>query len=258
MLLAIDVGNITTVIGIFDGEKLLYDWHIQTKEEKTIDEYGVLIRSLFDSSHVTTNDMEGIIASCVVPSMVHTLESLGEKYFHKNPIFVGPGIKTGMPIFFDNPKEIGADRIANAVAAYEKLKSSLIVVDFGTATIFDYVSPKGEYMGGIIAPGVSISCEALFHRASRLSMVELIRPKSVIGKDTTGGIQSGIVFGFASLVDGIVERIKSEVACDVKVIATGSFAPLIAPETSSIEEVDLNLTLEGLRIIYERNKGKPV
>jgi type III pantothenate kinase len=202
---------------------------------------------------VSPRAIKAIIISCVVPPMLHILEPLCKKYFNIKPLIVGPGIKTGMPIFYDNPREVGADRIVNAIAAFERYKGDIIVVDFGTATTFDYISPKGEYMGGCICPGVMISSEALFQKAAKLPRIEIIRPKTVIGKDTVSSMQAGILYGYAGLVDGLVERIKGEVRSDPKVIATGGLAKIIAPEAKSIHVVDDMLTLEGLRIIYKRN-----
>jgi type III pantothenate kinase len=195
-----------------------------------------------------------IIISCVVPPMLNILEPLCIKYFNIKPLIVGPGIKTGMPIFYDNPKEVGADRIVNAVAAYDKYHKESIIVDFGTATTFDYVSPKGEYMGGCIAPGIVISSEALFERASKLPRVEFSKPKTVITKDTISAMQAGIMFGYAGLVDGIVERMKAEVKTNPLVIATGGLARIVAQETKSIDKIEDMLTLDGLRIIYNLNK----
>jgi type III pantothenate kinase len=195
-----------------------------------------------------------IIISCVVPPMLNILEPLCIKYFNIKPLIVGPGIKTGMPIFYDNPKEVGADRIVNAVAAYEKYHKECIIVDFGTATTFDYISPKGEYMGGCIAPGIVISSEALFEKASKLPRVEFSKPKTVITKDTVSAMQAGIMYGYAGLVDGIVDRMKAEVKTNPLVIATGGLANIIAPETKTIEKIEEMLTLDGLRIIYDLNK----
>ncbi len=254
MLLVIDVGNTNTVVGVFDGEKLVQSWRVRTVANHTVDEYGMLIYSLYKSSKISTRSIRDIIISCVVPPMLNILEPLCEKYFHVKPLIVEPGIKTGMPIHYDNPREVGADRIVNAVAAFEKYKTDLIIVDFGTATTFDYVSVKGEYMGGCIAPGIVISSEALFERASKLPRVEFKKPKTIIAKDTISSMQAGIMFGYAGLVDGIVERIKAEVKSNPKVIATGGLAGVIAPETRCIEIVDENLTLEGLRIIHLKNK----
>jgi len=254
MLLVIDVGNTNTVVGVFDGDKLVQNWRIRTVANHTVDEYGMLMYSLYKSSKISAKSINDIIISCVVPPMLNILEPLCEKYFHLKPLIVEPGIKTGMPIQYDNPWEVGADRIVNAVAAFDKYKTDLIIVDFGTATTFDYVSPKGEYMGGCIAPGIVISSEALFEKASKLPRVEIKRPKTLIAKDTISSMQAGIFFGYAGLVDGIVERMKAEVKSNPKVIATGGLAGVIAPETSNIDIVDENLTLEGLQIIHLKNK----
>jgi type III pantothenate kinase len=256
MLLVIDVGNTNTVLGLYDGDKLVHDWRIRTEIDHTIDEYGVLILNLYQTSRMKLQQIKAvsaIIISCVVPPMLNILEPLCVKYFNVKPMIVGPGIKTGMPIFYDNPKEVGADRIVNAVAAYEKYKRDAIVVDFGTATTFDYISVKGEYMGGCISPGIVISSEALFERASKLPRVEFSRPKTVITKDTVSAIQAGIMFGYAGLVDGIVERMKAEVKANPMVIATGGLAKIVAPETKSIDIIEDMLTLDGLRIIYNLN-----
>jgi len=253
MLLVIDVGNTNTVIGVFEGEKLIHDWRIRTVVDHTIDEYGMLILNLYKSSRISAKTVRAIIISCVVPPMLNILEPLCEKYFHLKPHIVGPGVKTGMPIFYDNPKEVGADRVVNAVAAYEKYRRDCIIVDFGTATTFDYVSARGEYMGGCISPGIMISSEALFERAAKLPRVELSWPKAVVAKDTVSSMQAGILFGYAGLVDGIVRRMKAEVKSDPVVIATGGLARVVAAEAKSIDVVDDMLTLEGLRIIYMRN-----
>jgi type III pantothenate kinase len=254
MLLVIDVGNTNTVVGVFDGDKLVQNWRVRTVANHTVDEYGMLIYSLYKSSKISTKSVSDIIISCVVPPMLNILEPLCEKYFHVKPLIVEPGIKTGMPIHYDNPREVGADRIVNAVAAFDKYKTDLIIVDFGTATTFDYVSKKGEYMGGCIAPGIVISSEALFEKASKLPRVEFKKPKTLVAKDTISSMQAGIMFGYAGLVDGIVERMKAEVKSNPTVIATGGLAEIIAPETKSIKVVDENLTLEGLRLIHLKNK----
>jgi len=257
MLLVIDVGNTNTVLGLFDEGQLIHDWRIRTEIDHTIDEYGVLIYNLYQSIRMKAKEIKAvtaIIISCVVPPMLNILELGCVKYFNIKPLIVGPGIKTGMPIFYDNPKEVGADRIVNAVAAYDKYRKESIIVDFGTATTFDYVSPKGEYMGGCIAPGIVISSEALFARASKLPRVEFGKPKTIITKDTVSAIQAGIMFGYAGLVDGIVERMKAEVKTNPLVIATGGLARIVAQETKSIDKIEDMLTLDGLRIIYNLNK----
>ena len=256
MLLVIDVGNTNTVLGLYDSDQLIHDWRIRTEIDHTVDEYGMLIFNLYQSSRIKTEKIKAvsaIIISCVVPPMLNILEPLCVKYFNVKPLIVGPGIKTGMPIFYDNPKEVGADRIVNAVAAYDKYKQAAIIIDFGTATTFDYISPKGEYMGGCIAPGIMISSEALFERAARLPRVELSKPKSVVTKDTVSAIQAGIIFGYAGLIDGIVERMKAEIKTKPLVIATGGLARLVASETKCIDKIEDMLTLEGLRIIYNLN-----
>ena len=254
MLLVIDVGNSNTVVGLYERDELLNHWRVRTVADHTIDEYGMLILNLYKTSKVGSRPINSIIISCVVPSMLNILEPLCKKYFHLTPLIVGPGIRTGMPIYYDNPKEVGADRVVNAVAAHEKYPGDLIIVDFGTATTFDYITKKGEYMGGCIAPGVVIASHALFEKASKLPPVELSRPKSVVAKDTISSMQAGIMFGYAGLVDGIVNRIKKEIKTEATVIATGGLAEVIAPETSTIDFVDEMLTLEGLRIIFLRNK----
>lgn len=257
MLLAIDVGNSNTVLGLYDGDKLLHDWRIRTEVDNTVDEYGMLILNLYRTARISSKSVRsvnGIIISCVAPPMLNILEPLCEKYFKIKPLIVGPGIKTGMPIYYDNPKEVGADRIVNAVAAREKYKGDLIIVDFGTATTFDYVTSNGEYMGGCIAPGIIVSSEALFERASKLPRVEFSKPKSIIAKDTISSMQAGIMYGYAGLVDGIVKRMMSESKSSPTVVATGGLARIIAPETKSINVVDDMLTLDGLRIIYSRNR----
>ncbi len=254
MLLVIDAGNTNIALGIYDEELLVKNWRIATDKSKTADEYGILFHDLLVLAGIGLANVKGIIISSVVPTMTGVLERLAGNYFGLKPYMVGPGIKTGMPIHYDNPKEVGADRIVNAIAGYEKFRTSLIIVDFGTATTFDYVNGKGEYCGGAIAPGLMISMEALFQKASKLPWVEIVKPPGIIAKNTVNSMQAGIFYGYVGLVDEIVGRMKRESRENPKVIATGGLASLIAPETKSIEAVEEYLTLEGLRVLYLRNK----
>lgn len=254
-LLVIDVGNTNTVLGVYAGDSLICSWRIRTEQNCTVDEYNITMSSLFSSKGIAASEIDDVIVSCVVPPMLITLENFCEREFGREPLVVGPGIKTGMPILYDNPREVGADRIVNAVAAYEKYRTSLIVVDFGTATTFDAVSAKGEYLGGAISPGVMISSEALFLKASKLPRVEIFaRPTSVVAKDTVSSMNAGIIFGFAGMVDGIITRMKKEMGSNPTVVATGGLAMLMLSESKTIDYEDQFLTLDGLKLIYERNR----
>jgi type III pantothenate kinase len=256
MLLVVDIGNTNIVIGVYQHESLRFHWRIMTDKDRTSDEYGMMFQNLLTFQAISAKSIKAIIISCVVPPLIPAMEHMCKNYFQIDPLFVGAKINLGMPIKYDNPKEVGADRIVNAVAAYDKYKRSLIIIDFGTATTFDYITPAGEYMGGAIAPGINISSEALFQKASKLPRIEFVKPERVIGKDTTTSMQSGIMYGYIGLVDGLVNRMKAEVKTDPYVVATGGLAVLIASQSETIDEVDDQLTLRGLKIIYDRNKQR--
>lgn len=257
MLLVLDIGNTNIVLGVYQGTRLAMSSRMSTDWEKTTDEYAMLVRDLLSYHGLDFPDVRGVAISCVVPPVVATFESLSRKYCHCEPLVVEPGIKTGMVIRYENPKEVGADRIVNAVAAYERYGGPVIVVDFGTATTFCAISGEGEYLGGAIAPGIGISSEALFRRAAKLPRVELVKPRNVIGRTTIRSMQVGIIYGCVGQVDEIVKRMKQEMDANPKVVATGGLASLIAEESSQIDVLDPDLTLEGLRIIYERNSRAP-
>ncbi len=254
MLLALDVGNTNTVIGVFDGKTLLTHWRLSTRREGTRDEYGMLIKGLFDFAGLAFQGVSTLILSSVVPPLQGPLEEMARQYFGVEPMVVGPGIKTGMPILYESPRDVGADRIVNAVAAFEAYGGPCIVVDFGTATTFDAISARGEYLGGAICPGIGISSEALFQHAAKLPRVDIARPKVIIGKNTAGSMQAGLFYGYLSLVEGIVARMRAELGGRAAVVATGGLAQLLLTESTAVDHVDPLLTLTGLRILFERNQ----
>lgn len=255
MILVFDVGNTNIVIGVYKGKSLIDSWRIATDKDKTSDEYSMVIHQLFQLGQIDIKEVKDVIISSVVPNIMYSLEHAVRKLFNLEPLVVGPGVKTGMNIKYDNPKQVGADRIVNAVAAFEKYNGPLIIVDFGTATTFCAISDKGDYLGGTISPGIKISSDALFQRAAKLPRVELVKPGRVICKNTVNSIQSGVIYGYVGLVEYIIRKMMQELKdMDVKVIATGGLSTLIASETEYIHVVDKMLTLDGLRIIYDRNR----
>ncbi len=254
MLLVVDVGNSNITLGLFHGERLKADWRLETVSTRTRDEYGLLVEALLNSSGTPKTSVTGVIVGSVVPRLTPVMVSLAKVMFGRPPLVVGPGLKTGMPVRYSPPQDVGADRILNAIAAYQRFKSACIVVDFGTATTFDSISERGEYAGGAIAPGILLSMEALFERAAKLPRVDLVRPKRVVGESTVASIQAGAYFGYVALVDGLVERMKQEMGqTTVRVIATGGLAPVVAEDAKTLEFVDESLTLSGLQQVYALN-----
>lgn len=254
MILVMDIGNTNIVLGVYEKQKLLHHWRLSTSRTATADEYGVMVFNLFQHAGITFSQIEGVIVSSVVPPIMRTIDALCAKYIKKTPLIVGPGIKTGLNIRYENPREVGADRICNAIAAIELYGPPLIVVDFGTATTFDFIDEKGDYLGGAIAPGIGISTEALYSHAAKLPRIELSRPKSTVGRNPISSMQAGIIYGFAGQVDGIVWRMEEEFGYKAKVIATGGLAELISGESKTVQEINPMITLQGLLMIYERNQ----
>jgi type III pantothenate kinase len=256
MLLVIDIGNTNTVVGVYRDEKLLDQLRIESRRNSTTDEYGMLLTTLLQQRGLSTDDVADTIIASVVPPLTEVFVAVCKRWLDTDALVVGPGIKTGMPILYDNPREVGADRIVNAIAAYAQCQRACVVVDFGTATTFDVISERGQYLGGIIAPGVNISADALFERAAKLPRVEIARPPSVVGKTTVFAIQSGLVFGYVAMVEGLVKRIADELGVQPWVVATGGLADLIGKQTDVIDLVDEHLTLLGLRMVHALNRDE--
>jgi len=254
LLLTIDVGNTNTVLGVYEGTALRAHWRLTTRREQTVDEYGILVRSLFAAAGIDTAAVSGVALASVVPPLTSALLTLSRQYLSQEPLLVEPGVRTGMPILYEPPGDVGADRIVNGVAAFAAYGGPVIVVDFGTATTFDVVTRKGEYAGGVICPGIGISADALFQRAARLPRVDIRNPGRVIGRSTVGSMQAGLYFGYASMVEGLIARIRAELGEPTRVVATGGLAETLAGDIPSIEAVDPVLTLTGLRLIWERNR----
>ena len=258
MLLAIDVGNTNIVLGVFDGADLIQGWRLQTIRERTSDELGLLVDGLFARSRIERVQIRGVIIGSVVPPLTNTVRDMAQRYFGVSALIVEPGINTSMPILYENPSEVGADRIVNGIAAYERFGRDaarpMVVVDFGTATTLDAITAKGEYLGGAICPGVQISADALFQRAARLPRIDVRKPSRVIGRTTVGAMESGLFWGYVGMVEGLVRRMSDELGGRALCIATGGLAGMIAPETSLIQHVDPDLTLHGLRLVWERNQ----
>jgi type III pantothenate kinase len=254
VLLTIDVGNTNTVLGLHEGPTLRAHWRLTTRREQTADEYGILVRSLFSAASIDPVRIEGVALASVVPPLTSVLVDLARHYLGQDPLVVEPGVRTGMPILYEPPGDVGADRIVNGVAALATYGGPVIVVDFGTATTFDVVTKRGEYVGGVICPGIGISADALFQRAARLPRVDIRNPGRVVGRSTVGSIQSGLYFGYAAMVEGIIARIRAEMGEPMRVVATGGLAETLATDIPSIEKVEPTLTLNGLRLIWERNR----
>jgi type III pantothenate kinase len=250
-----DVGNTNTVLGVYEGARLVAHWRLTTARDRTVDEYGILARNVLSLAAIDVRSIDGLIIASVVPPLNSVLEAMARDYFRLKPLFVEPGVKTGMPILYENPQEVGADRIVNGVAAYERVRGPVIVADFGTATTFDAISARGEYLGGVIAPGLQISAEALFQRAARLPRVDIRRPPRVIGRNTIHSMQSGLVHGYLGLVRGILARMREEMGEPVRTIGTGGLVSSLEGDLRALlDDLDPNLTLEGLRLIYDRNR----